>query len=152
MQFSEREFRKEVIKITTSKIKWKINYPCKNNRNIPFCTLGPLVWMQVGLQYQPLFWAKDHCVPKLRRICQLQLKLLHGNHSIYRGTTIVPYIQYWCIDGIYRIYVARLRNGGKTNFSFMIKWKNNSYKSKCGYRRIRLQICRSPALNIIIHR
>jgi hypothetical protein len=23
------------------------------------------------------------------------------------------YIQYWCIDGKYRIYVARLRNGGK---------------------------------------
>jgi hypothetical protein len=22
-------------------------------------------------------------------------------------------IQYWCIDGRYRIYVARLRNGGK---------------------------------------
>jgi hypothetical protein len=27
------------------------------------------------------------------------------------------YIQYWCIDGKYRIYVARLRNGGKTRFS-----------------------------------
>jgi len=26
-------------------------------------------------------------------------------------------IQYWCIDGKYRIYVARLRNGGKTSFS-----------------------------------
>ena len=24
-------------------------------------------------------------------------------------------IQYWCIDGKYRIYVARLRNGEKTN-------------------------------------
>ena len=23
------------------------------------------------------------------------------------------YIQYWCIDGKYRIYVAKLRNGGK---------------------------------------
>ena len=27
------------------------------------------------------------------------------------------YIQYWCIDGKYRIYVARLRNWGKTSFS-----------------------------------
>jgi hypothetical protein len=27
------------------------------------------------------------------------------------------YIQYWCIDGKYRIYVARLRNEGKTSFS-----------------------------------
>jgi hypothetical protein len=27
------------------------------------------------------------------------------------------YIQYWCIDGKYRIYVTRLRNGGKTSFS-----------------------------------
>jgi hypothetical protein len=26
------------------------------------------------------------------------------------------HIQYWCIDGKYRIYVARLRNGGKTSF------------------------------------
>jgi hypothetical protein len=25
-------------------------------------------------------------------------------------------IQYWCIDRKYRIYVARLRNGGKTSF------------------------------------
>ena len=25
-------------------------------------------------------------------------------------------IQYWCIDGKYRIYVARIRNGGKTSF------------------------------------
>jgi hypothetical protein len=25
-------------------------------------------------------------------------------------------IQYWCIDGKHRIYVARLRNWGKTNF------------------------------------
>ena len=23
------------------------------------------------------------------------------------------YIQYWCIDGKYKIYVARLKNGGK---------------------------------------
>ena len=27
------------------------------------------------------------------------------------------HIQYWCIDGKYRIYVARFRNGGKTSFS-----------------------------------
>jgi hypothetical protein len=27
------------------------------------------------------------------------------------------YIQYWCIDGKYRIYVARLRNGGMTSIS-----------------------------------
>jgi len=26
------------------------------------------------------------------------------------------HIQYWCIDGKYRIYVARLRNGGKMSF------------------------------------
>ena len=26
-------------------------------------------------------------------------------------------IQYWCIDGKYRIYVAKLSNGGKTSFS-----------------------------------
>ena len=25
-------------------------------------------------------------------------------------------IQYWCSDGKYIIYVARLRNGGKTSF------------------------------------
>jgi hypothetical protein len=25
-------------------------------------------------------------------------------------------IQYWCIDGKYRIFVARLRHGGKTSF------------------------------------
>ena len=27
------------------------------------------------------------------------------------------YKQYWCIGGKYRIYVARLRNGGKMSFS-----------------------------------
>ena len=27
------------------------------------------------------------------------------------------YIQYWCIDGKYRMYVARLRNGEKTSIS-----------------------------------
>jgi hypothetical protein len=27
------------------------------------------------------------------------------------------YIQYWCIDGKYRIYVARLRNGERRAFS-----------------------------------
>jgi len=27
------------------------------------------------------------------------------------------YIQYWCIDGKYRIYAARLRNGRKASFS-----------------------------------
>ena len=30
---------------------------------------------------------------------------------------IYIYIQYWCIDRKYRIYVMRLRNGGKTSFS-----------------------------------
>jgi hypothetical protein len=35
------------------------------------------------------------------------------------------YIQYWCIDGKYRIYVARLRNRGKT--SFMTRVWLNSY-------------------------
>jgi hypothetical protein len=31
-------------------------------------------------------------------------------------TTRTINIQYWCIDGKYRIYVARLRNGEKTSF------------------------------------
>jgi hypothetical protein len=30
---------------------------------------------------------------------------------------LINYTQYWCIDGKYRIYVARLRNGGKMSFS-----------------------------------
>ena len=27
------------------------------------------------------------------------------------------HIQYWCIDGKYKSYMAMLRNGGKTRFS-----------------------------------
>ena len=34
----------------------------------------------------------------------------------YRHFCIYIEIQYWCIDDKYRIYVARLRNGGKTSF------------------------------------
>jgi hypothetical protein len=30
--------------------------------------------------------------------------------------TLYEYIQYWCIDGNYRIYVARLRNGESESF------------------------------------
>jgi hypothetical protein len=30
---------------------------------------------------------------------------------IYMDHFIVGQMQYWCIDGKYRIYVARLRNG-----------------------------------------
>ena len=37
------------------------------------------------------------------------------------------YIQYWCIDGKYRIDVARLRNGGKTSLSirFVLSYINS---------------------------
>jgi hypothetical protein len=52
---------------------------CTNNRNIHFCTIGPLVWKRVGLQYQPLFSVKD----QKSEGCQLQLKLLHENHFLY---------------------------------------------------------------------
>ena len=46
------------------------------------------------------------------------------NSTIYHGKiqyclvfkTWYIHIQYWCIDGKYRIDVARLRNGGETNF------------------------------------
>jgi hypothetical protein len=47
---------------------------------------------------------------------------LSNNHwltqlVVFCMTTYVINIQYWCIDGKYRIYVARLRNGRKTNFN-----------------------------------
>ena len=36
-------------------------------------------------------------------------------NALHSVTTICNalHIQYWCIDGKYRMYVARLRNGGK---------------------------------------
>ena len=45
--------------------------PWEYNRNIQFCTLGPLVWKRVGLQnpnqHQTLFSVKDHCVQNSER-------------------------------------------------------------------------------------
>ena len=88
MHFHERDFPKEyIIRKTSIKIRWQISSPCTNNRNINF---PHLVWKQVGLQYPkqtPVFiqcqWS---LCSKFRRIHQLQLRLSHGNHSVYRQT------------------------------------------------------------------
>ena len=37
--------------------------------------------------------------------------------NFMKKCNIGSHIQYWCIDGKYQIYVARLRNWGKTSFS-----------------------------------
>ena len=36
---------------------------------------------------------------------------------ISTNTYTKKHVQYWCIDSKYRIYVARLSNGGKMSFS-----------------------------------
>jgi hypothetical protein len=46
------------------KIRWKISSPCTNNRNIHFCTLGPLVWKRV-LGYNTQINTKLYLVPKI---------------------------------------------------------------------------------------
>ena len=37
--------------------------------------------------------------------------------GIYVFISSKLHIQYWCIDSKYRIYVAMLRNGGKTSYT-----------------------------------
>ena len=55
---------------------------------------------------------------KLQDICMVKL-LVWFHMSIYYKSVqrCGRNIQYWYIDGKYRIYVARFRNGGKMSFS-----------------------------------
>jgi hypothetical protein len=50
------------------------------------------------------------------RPVNLYISLCIKHHLIAAGLNAYIYIQYWCIDGKYRMYVARPRNGGKTSF------------------------------------
>jgi hypothetical protein len=45
------------------------------------------------------------------RPVNLYISLCIKHHLIAAGLNAYIYIQYWCIDGKYRMYVARLRNG-----------------------------------------
>jgi len=63
--------------------------------------------------------------PETRRVLSIwylrfywdKLWNLHMKNIMLRSFfSLWIHIQYWCIDGKYRIYVARLRNGGKTSF------------------------------------
>jgi len=58
-----------------------------------YLPLWPLVWKWVGLQYSksiPTFiQCQGSLCLKFKRICRLQLKLSHGNHSVY--SQIAPY-------------------------------------------------------------
>jgi hypothetical protein len=88
--FFWRVFPKEFITKNTNNIRWKISSPCTNDRNIHFYTLGPLVWKRVRLQYPKslqifIQWQGSLC-SKFRRICQIQHKVSHGKHSVYRWT------------------------------------------------------------------
>jgi hypothetical protein len=50
-------------------------------------------------------------------------------------------IQYWCIDGKYRIYVARLRNRGKMSFSESFqKFKYVKYGFQAPFKKSNLEI------------
>ena len=44
---------------------------------------------------------------------RVRLHMTEGGEPDY---IIRIHIQYWCIDGKYRIYVSRLSNWGKTSF------------------------------------
>ena len=56
------------------------------------CSLEPLLWKWIRLQYPksiPTFIVcKGSLCSKFRRICSLELKLSHGNHSVYRLRTV----------------------------------------------------------------
>ena len=76
-----------------TKIWWEISSPYTNETSI-FAPLGLLFKKHVGLQYpkskQTFILCQGSLSKKFRRICQLQQKLSHRNHSVYRGQMMTP--------------------------------------------------------------
>ena len=76
------------LKKTPIKNRWKINCQFTKNKNIHFCILRPLV-LETGKVTTPksiptFIQYKGSMCTQFRRICQLDLKWLCGNHSVYR--------------------------------------------------------------------
>jgi hypothetical protein len=57
-------------------------------QNIHFWTSRSLIWKQYNYpnQFQPFFYVENLCLKnsEVHCICQLQLKLLHRNHCVYK--------------------------------------------------------------------
>ena len=70
------------------KIRWTINSLHTKNKNIHFWTSRSLIWKQYNYpnQFQPFFYVENLCLKnsEVHCICQLQLKLLHRNHCVYK--------------------------------------------------------------------
>lgn len=59
-------------------------YKKKTPENILSDTLGPVMWKQVNLHSQTLFWVKDHCVKMSEGTSTRTKIILHRNHCLYR--------------------------------------------------------------------
>jgi hypothetical protein len=97
--------------------------PYMDRWNIPTCTAlhsVTTIWTQI--HSATTIWTQSHSVTTICNALHSVTTTCNALHfvtticnALHSVTTICNalYIQYWCIDGKYRIYVARLRNGGK---------------------------------------
>ena len=96
MHFSERDFAEELITKTTIKIRLKLRSSCTKNRNIHFCTLGPLVWKRLGPQNRVFMFGVQCC-----NVCyDFQIKSTFGSHLppiVCRMAHVLFYITCVCL-------------------------------------------------------
>jgi len=66
--------------------------------------------------YRYIYWLIEFMKIYIDRLRYPNLRYTNCNLQYTISDVLYTRIQYWCIDGKYRIYVARLRNGGNTSF------------------------------------
>ena len=100
---------------------WSCGFKCHSWRNVlDIVTLCDAVcqWLEVGCWFSPDTPISSTNKPDRHDITAILLKV--SLKAIYSPSLNISHcinIQYWCIDGKYRIYVARPRNGGNMSFS-----------------------------------